>query len=92
MKAYVWSTNDGNASWTVNGSRQGTKQASGKIENCSNYYYYQKQLFDRGTQTANRESAAVPVREPQGLLINKFIQCLESFPETGHPCIVQSHH
>ena len=25
MKAYLWSTNNGNASWTVNG-RQGTQQ------------------------------------------------------------------
>ena len=42
MKAFSWSTNDGNASWTVNGSqrpRQGTKPASGKIANCSSYYY-----------------------------------------------------
>ena len=31
------------------------------------------QLFDRGTQTANHEPAAVPVHEPQGLLISKFI-------------------
>ena len=34
MKAYLWSTNDGNASWTVNGRqglRQGMKPASGKI-------------------------------------------------------------
>ena len=33
MKAYSWCTNDGNASWPVNGrqgSRQGTNQASGK--------------------------------------------------------------
>ena len=36
MKAYLWSTNDGNDSWTINGSqgpRQGTKSASGKIAN-----------------------------------------------------------
>ena len=40
MKAYLWSTNDGNASWTVNGRqgpRQGTKPASGGIANCSSY-------------------------------------------------------
>ena len=43
MKAYLWSTNEGNASWTVNGrqgSRQGTKPASGNITNCSSSYYY----------------------------------------------------
>ena len=36
MKAYLWSTNDGSASWTVDGCqgrRQGTKSASGKIAN-----------------------------------------------------------
>ena len=38
MKAYLWSTNDVNASWTVNGPqgpRQGTKPVNGKIANCS---------------------------------------------------------
>ena len=43
MKAYLGSTNDGNASWTVNGGqrpRQGTNTASGKIANCSYSYYY----------------------------------------------------
>ena len=38
MKAYLWSTNDGNASRTVDGcqgSWQGMKPASGKITNCS---------------------------------------------------------
>ena len=43
MNAYLWSTNDGNASWAVNGRegpRQGTEPASGKIANCSSYYYY----------------------------------------------------
>ena len=43
MKAYLWSTNDGNAIWTVNGRqrpRQGMKPVSGKIANCSSYYYY----------------------------------------------------
>ena len=36
----LWSTDDGNASWTVNGRhgpRQGAKLASGKIANCSSY-------------------------------------------------------
>ena len=36
MKAYLWSTNDGNAVWTVNGRqgpRQGKKPANGKIAN-----------------------------------------------------------
>ena len=45
MKAYLWSTNDGNTSWIVNecqGPRQGTKPASGKIANCSYYSYYYK--------------------------------------------------
>ena len=40
MKAYLMSTNGGNASWTVNGCqepRQGTKPASGKIANSSSY-------------------------------------------------------
>ena len=43
MKADLWATNDGNASWTVNGRqgpRQGTKSASRKIANCSYYYSY----------------------------------------------------
>ena len=45
MKAYLWSTNDGNASWTINGREgpwQGTKLTSGKIANCSSssYHYY----------------------------------------------------
>ena len=43
MNAYLWSTYDGNASWTVNGRqghRQGTKPASGKIANCSYSYSY----------------------------------------------------
>ena len=41
MKAYLWSTNDGNASWTVSGCqghRQGTKPASGKIANFSSSF------------------------------------------------------
>ena len=36
MKAYLWSTSDGNASWAVNGRqrpRQGTKPVSAKIAN-----------------------------------------------------------
>ena len=41
MKAYLWSTNDANASWTVNGRQwppqQGTKPASGKVVNFSSY-------------------------------------------------------
>ena len=40
MKAYLWSTSDGQASLTVNGrqqQRQGTKPASGKNTNCSYY-------------------------------------------------------
>ena len=43
MKAYLWSTNVGNANWTVNGHQgpwQGTKLVSGKITNCSYYSYY----------------------------------------------------
>ena len=43
MKAYLLSTNDGNATWTINGRqgpRQGTKLEIGKIVNCSNSYYY----------------------------------------------------
>ena len=52
MKAYLWSTSDGNASWTVNGRqgpRQGTKPASGKIANFSYYYYsYYYDLRMRG--------------------------------------------
>ena len=42
MKVYLLSTNDGNAGWTVNGRqgpRHGTKPASGKIMNCSYYFY-----------------------------------------------------
>ena len=34
MKGYLWSTNNGNASWTIKGHQgllQGTKPASGKI-------------------------------------------------------------
>ena len=46
MKAYLWSTNDGKATWTINGrqrSRQGTKPASGKIANFSySYSYYSR--------------------------------------------------
>ena len=37
MKAYLWSTNDDDASWTVNGRQrrqQGMKPGSGKIANC----------------------------------------------------------
>ena len=37
MEYYLWSTNDGNASWAVNGHqgpRQGTKPASDQIANC----------------------------------------------------------
>ena len=44
-KAYLWSTNDGNASWTVNGRQgpwQGTKPASGKIAICSYSYSYSR--------------------------------------------------
>ena len=43
MKAYLWFTNDGNASWTINGRqgpRQGTKPASGEITNPPSFYYY----------------------------------------------------
>ena len=43
MKAFLRSTTNGNASWTVNrrqGPRQGTKPASGKIVNRSSSYYY----------------------------------------------------
>ena len=35
MEAYLWSTNDGNASWIINGRqapKQGTKLASGKSQ------------------------------------------------------------
>ena len=42
MKAYLWSTNDGNASLTLNGRRgslQGTKPAIGKIWNYSYSYF-----------------------------------------------------
>ena len=48
MKAYVWSTNDGIASWTVNGCqghKQGTKLASGKIANC--FYSYSSYSYSR---------------------------------------------
>ena len=41
MKAYLWSTNDGNVRWTVKGHqgpRQSTKPVSGKIANCSYSY------------------------------------------------------
>ena len=40
MKAYLWSTIDGNPSWTANGCKgplQGMKPVSGKIMNCSYY-------------------------------------------------------
>ena len=43
LKAYLLSTNNGNATWTVNGHqgpRQGTKPVSGKIANYSYYYSY----------------------------------------------------
>ena len=43
MRVYLWSTNDGNASWTVNGRQgpqQGTKPVRGKIANCSYSYSY----------------------------------------------------
>ena len=46
MKAYLWCTNDGKASWTITGRQrrwQGTKPASGKIANC--FYSCQKSLF-----------------------------------------------
>ena len=46
MKAYLWSTKNGNASWIINqhqGPRQGTKPASGKITNCS--YYSCKNVY-----------------------------------------------
>ena len=49
MKVYLWSTNDGNATWTFNlrqGPRQGMKPASGKIANCSySYYYSRKKVY-----------------------------------------------
>ena len=48
MKAYPWSTNDGNASWSVNGHQrpqQDTKPVSGKIANCSYYSYSRKILY-----------------------------------------------
>ena len=54
MKAYLWSTNNGNASWTVyggQGTRQGTKPASGKFANFfpsySSYYYSRKSFIPR---------------------------------------------
>ena len=43
MNVYLWSTNDGNASWAFNGRqehREGTKPASGKMVNCSPSYDY----------------------------------------------------
>ena len=50
MKAYLWTTTDGNAYWTINGRqrhRQGMNPPSGKIANCSSYSSYscQKSLF-----------------------------------------------
>ena len=49
MKAYLWSTNDDNASWIVNGRHglwQGTKPASGKIANCfPSYSYSRKNIY-----------------------------------------------
>ena len=41
MNAYLWCTNNVNASWTVNGHQgpwQSTKPAGGKIANCSAAY------------------------------------------------------
>ena len=41
MNAYLWSTNNGNAIWTINGRQgpqQGTKHTSGKITDC--FYSY----------------------------------------------------
>ena len=52
MKAYLWSTNDGNASWTVDGHQgpwQGTKPASGKIANFS-YYSYSRKIHSTTAQ------------------------------------------
>ena len=46
MKSYLWSTDDGKASWIFNGrqrQQQGTKLASGKITKCS-YSSCQKPL------------------------------------------------
>ena len=43
LKVYLWSTNDGKASWTVNGRRrrwQGTNTASGKTLNSYSSYSY----------------------------------------------------
>ena len=45
MKAYIWSTNDGDASsWTVNECQEhwqlGTKPASGKVANSSSSSSY----------------------------------------------------
>ena len=50
MKAYLWSTNDGDASWNVDGlqgPQQDTKPASGKIANCSYSYssFYSRKTF-----------------------------------------------
>ena len=48
MKTSLWSTNDGNANWTVTGRqgpRQGTKPASGKIVNCSYHSYYSRKIL-----------------------------------------------
>ena len=47
MNAYLWSTNDGNASWTVNrhqGPRQGMKPASGKIANYCSFSSYSRKI------------------------------------------------
>ena len=48
MTTYLLSTNDDNASWTVNGHQgpwQGTKPASGEIANWSYSYSYSYFLF-----------------------------------------------
>ena len=52
MKADLWSTNDGNASWTINrrqGPGKGTKLASGEKKNTKCSYYYSRKIVHSTT-------------------------------------------
>ena len=40
MKAYLWSSNNGNASWTINGHQEPWQSAKPASGNIAKYSYY----------------------------------------------------
>ena len=95
MKAHLWSTNDGNTSWTINGRQghcQDIKPASGKIAKCFySYSFYSCKKFIPWQLSSGSRYCSTHNTNVQHLLVSSTFSVVKINGATHFPMYLGTH-